>query len=105
MNCKEFEQMIPLYFHNELNEKELAIFAEHLESCASCKEELTIQYLITEGMQRLEDGSTLDVDKELSEKLVITRYYLRRKRHLHIIHTILKVAGVLILLSVLLDVV
>ncbi len=93
MNCKDFEQMIPLYFHNELSEKGLKEFTKHLVSCDICKEELTIQYLITEGMHRLEDGSTLDVEKELREKLAQSMHYLKRKRHLHIICMVLKITG------------
>ncbi len=95
MNCKDFEQMIPLYLHNELRGKELETFIKHLVSCDSCKEELTIQYLITEGMHRLEDGNTLDVEKELSEKLGQSIHYLKVKKRLHIISTVFKIAGVI----------
>lgn len=101
MNCKDFEQMVPLYFHNELRGKELKAFIKHLVSCDICKEELTIQYLITEGMHRLEDGNTLDVEKELTEKLAQSMHYLKMKRRLHIICAVFTTAGVLGLLAAL----
>lgn len=30
-----------------------------MQECPGCKEELVIQFLVTEGMQRLEDGDAL----------------------------------------------
>ncbi|MDD2973018.1 MAG: zf-HC2 domain-containing protein [Lachnospiraceae bacterium] len=82
MNCSDFERMIPGYLQNELKEKELAQFIQHAASCNACKEEMTIQYLITEGVQRLEDGKTLDVEKELGEKLRQSKRHLRQLRKL-----------------------
>ena len=31
-----------------------------MQECPGCKEELVIQFLVTEGMQRLEDGDAFD---------------------------------------------
>ena len=49
MTCKETEKMIPLFLKDELETEELREFMEHIESCEDCKEELTIQFLVTEG--------------------------------------------------------
>lgn len=103
MNCKDFEQMIPLYFQNELREEELKAFIEHMNSCDICKEELTIQYLLTEGMHRLEDGNTLDVEKELTEKLKQSMHRLEIKKRLHIACTALVIAGALGVLLLIFD--
>ena len=35
-----------------------------MQECPGCKEELVIQFLVTEGMQRLEDGDAFDLQRE-----------------------------------------
>lgn len=67
MNCKEFEKMIPAYIAQKLDYSDLRRFCEHAEQCGECEEELTIQYLTTEGIQRLEDGGAFDLQRELNQ--------------------------------------
>ena len=67
MDCKETERRISRFLANDLTGRELIQFIEHVESCESCKEELTIQYLSSEGIARLEEGKTFDLDRELTE--------------------------------------
>lgn len=69
MDCKEFEKQIPAFLENELDYRELKCFLEHVESCPDCKEELTIQVLVSEGMVRLEDGRAFDLQKELEKRM------------------------------------
>ena len=40
-----------------------------MQECPGCKEELVIQFLVTEGMQRLEDGDAFDLQRELEIRL------------------------------------
>ena len=54
MNCKEFEKNIPDFIAGKLDFQTLQEFGEHMRECPGCKEELVIQFLVTEGMQRLE---------------------------------------------------
>jgi hypothetical protein len=67
MECKEIERQIPRFLKNELTGRRLMRFLKHIEKCEQCKEELTIQYLSSEGIARLEEGKTFDLDRELSE--------------------------------------
>jgi hypothetical protein len=69
MDCKEFEKMIPNFINRRLDYFELKAFKEHFDSCANCKEELVIQFLVTEGIQRLEDGDAFDLQKELDVRI------------------------------------
>ena len=64
MNCKEFEKNIPEFIAGKLDFLTLQEFGEHLQECPGCKEELVIQFLVTEGMQRLEDGDAFDLQRE-----------------------------------------
>ena len=53
MTCRQAEKLIPLYLSGELDTKELKDFARHMEQCTVCTEELSVQYLVAEGMNRL----------------------------------------------------
>lgn len=102
MKCNEFEKMIPRYLKNELKDRDLKEYLSHVNSCDSCKEEMTIQYLITEGMQRLEEGNTFDVEKELGDKMHQSMKHLERKRlfreFLGGVLTVLVVCGLAVML-------
>ena len=69
MNCKEFEKLIPGFFEDRLDYSSMKRFSEHMEQCDNCKEEVVIQLLVTEGVQRLEDGRAFDLQKELDRRL------------------------------------
>ena len=75
--CKEFEKLIPGFIGRKLDFPTLKRFYEHRESCEECKEELDIQFLVSEGMQRLEDGNAFDLQSELRERLEETRRKIR----------------------------
>lgn len=69
MKCKETEKMIPLFLEDELETEELREFMEHIEKCDECKEELSIQFLVSEGMARLETGNVFDLQNELKGRM------------------------------------
>lgn len=69
MNCKEVEKMIPLFLEDDLDTEDLREFMDHIEGCDECKEELAIQFLVTEGMARLETGSVFDLQSELRTQM------------------------------------
>ena len=45
MTCKEAEQMVMPYINDELTDKELEAFLDHVYSCKACYEELEIYYI------------------------------------------------------------
>lgn len=78
MDCKEFERLIPDFISDKLDYQSLKRFKSHMEHCENCREELTIQFLVTEGVQRLEDGSAFDLQGELYQHLEETSKRVRR---------------------------
>ncbi len=69
MDCKEFERLIPEFIGNRLDFLTLEQFRAHMDRCESCREELGIQFLVSEALQRLEEGDAFDLRNELDEKL------------------------------------
>lgn len=77
MDCKEFEKKIPDFIDRRLDYLTLKRFSEHMDRCENCKEELVIQLMVTEGIQRLEDGSAFDLQAELEQRLSDARRSLK----------------------------
>lgn len=69
MTCKETEKLIPPFLMDDLDTDDLREFMEHIDECDDCKEELTIQFLVTEGMMRLESGNVFDLQNELKFRM------------------------------------
>ncbi len=77
MDCKEFEDYIPAFIEKKLDYAMTKRFMEHWRECATCREELNIQFLINEGLVRLEEGSAFDLQKEMRDLLTLARRKIR----------------------------
>ncbi len=69
MECKEVQKNIHSFIDEQLDSKECLAFVEHIKNCPSCKEELSIEFLVITGLQRLDDAEAFDLQKELVEKI------------------------------------
>lgn len=69
MNCKETQKSIRTFLDDELTLQKEQEFVHHVRSCKECMEELTITYLITEGLNMFEESGDADIQKKLDEKL------------------------------------
>ncbi len=74
--------MIPAYLEESLDTREMQEFLDHIDNCPECKEELTIQFLVRTGMQRLEDGNTFNLKEELDNLLKSAEKRLKGRRRL-----------------------
>lgn len=83
MDCKETQRYISLFLKDELEgTAQEAEFVEHVRFCSECMEELTIEYLLSEGINRLENADEIDVQKELEEMLSRAMLHVRRRKQL-----------------------
>lgn len=62
INCKTAEKEIASYLNGTLKSKDALDLIRHVEECPLCHEELTIQYLVSVGLNDLDDLDNLDVD-------------------------------------------
>lgn len=76
LSCKQEEKLIVPFLKDSLDNRTKGQFLSHLEHCDSCLEELSIQFLVTTGMQRLENGDTFDLNRELKTRLAMERRHL-----------------------------
>lgn len=82
MTCKEADKAISLFLDDDLDNQDLSEFLNHIDTCPDCKEELTIQFLVKTGMQRLEDGDTFNLKYELDNLLKDAYRRLKGRRRL-----------------------
>lgn len=82
MECKEAEKLIRKFIDDELDYGESIEFMEHVRECPNCREELAIQFLVTEGMANLEEGSVFDLQGELNERLEELEKRINRNENL-----------------------
>ena len=100
MTCKEAEKLIPIFLDDDLDNKDLAEFIEHIDNCPECKEELTIQFLVKTGMQRLEDGNTFNLKQELFILIKDAKKRLKFRRNLFLLSILLELAVVVLVVTV-----
>ena len=82
ITCKDIERQIPDFLSDEMEDGELDRFISHIDGCASCREELTIQFLVSTGMLRLEEGDNFNLTKELGDMLRTRKHGIETRRRL-----------------------
>ena len=92
IECKQMEKLIPQFLDDDLDNQDLADFLDHIDNCPECKEELTIQFLVRVGMQRLEDGNTFNLVKELERELADAKRKMHRRKTLVLVSYVLEIS-------------
>lgn len=82
MDCKEVEKKIPSFLQEELCGSSLEEFMEHIKTCSECEEELTIQLLVTEGLEHLEEGNNFNLQNEFLQKMEDAEHRIKVHRAL-----------------------
>lgn len=97
MDCKTVRKNINNFIEDNLEERELQDFIDHISHCTDCKEELSIQFLVTEGLSELESSSSFDIQGKLEEKL---NHGYRISRLRHRMKVFMYICEVLVLIAV-----
>lgn len=82
MNCKRFIKSIPRFLNDDLPIDDLREFILHVEECEECREELTIEFLIREGLHSLESGSAFDLNRELKKRMESAESKLKKRENI-----------------------
>lgn len=82
MTCKEIEKIIPSFLNDDLDTDDLREFMDHIDHCEECMEELSIQFLVLEGMARLESGNVFDLQNELKHRMEEAQHILKLREGL-----------------------
>ena len=88
MNCYECKKKIKDFLDDSLNSKTTIEFVNHVKGCKDCMEELSIEFLVNEGLKRLDTATSFDLDRELNEKIDQAYAKARFNRHFAVIISI-----------------
>lgn len=85
MQCKDVQGRFIPFINNELKQKELKEFLEHLRQCKDCHEEYDIYYTMIMGMRYLEsDNNKTEFKIDSEQKLKEAEDYIFQCRILRI---------------------
>ena len=77
--CRVYRKNYGMFLNGKLEGKECRQLLRHIEECAECREELRIQYLLQEGMFRLEHGGTFDINSDFERMLADAQKEVRQE--------------------------
>ena len=83
MICEEARKLNKDFIDGRLESKKLAEYIKHIENCKSCYEELDISYIVTVGLDGLEDDtvSSFNFPGIIAKKIEEAKLYIRLKRN------------------------
>lgn len=67
LQCADYEKQIKAFINKELDYKDTLGFVEHISSCEQCKEEFSIEFLVVNGLKKLDSAEAFDLQRELDE--------------------------------------
>ena len=69
LDCRDYTQKIVPFLQDELDPVAVHKLLKHVKQCSECREELKIQYMVREGLNRLEKGKNFDFRKDFETKM------------------------------------
>ena len=83
MDCIGFNKDIDAFIKGTLDDEELNGFLCHLDSCKSCEEELQVNYIVQEGMRRMNDRhASLNIASAYTHELTNNREYIAARKRM-----------------------
>ena len=62
--------MIQPFLKDELEDRKTRKLLKHIYECKQCHDEMRTEYLMYEGLKRLETGENFDLNREFEDKLI-----------------------------------
>ena len=94
--CRNTELLMNDFIEHRLVGDDLWDFLNHLLTCPACYEELETKYLLSEALIRLENGETIELEKELKSQIIHSRRSLRLHRFCDCVYRTLEIISVIV---------
>ena len=87
MVCEEARKLNKDFIEGSLESKKLAEYIKHIESCRNCYEELDITYIVTLGLDGIENDtiSSFNFTSIIAKRIEEAKLYIRLKKNRRII--------------------
>ncbi|MDO5132903.1 MAG: zf-HC2 domain-containing protein [Eubacteriales bacterium] len=96
MTCREFSDSIPAFMNDLLDNAALRSFLAHYQECASCREELDIQYLIGKAFHETRISEDVDRSRDLRAYIEMERRRLKLRLRVARTAAVLEAAAVIL---------
>ena len=91
MDCITFNKDIDAFIKGELCDEELNAFLLHLKQCRSCEEELQVNYIVQEGMKRMNDRhASLNIAAAYGDELKDNNNYIASRKRMIVVSDIFR---------------
>ena len=83
MVCEEARKLNKDFIEGSLESKKLAEYIKHIESCRNCYEELDITYIVTLGLDGIENDtiSIFNFPSIIAKRIEEAKLYIRLKKN------------------------
>lgn len=81
--CAECEKKIKAFIEKELDYKDTLAFVNHISSCEKCKEEFSIEFLVVNGLKKLDSAEAFDLQRELNDLLTSSVEWAENRKKLY----------------------
>ncbi len=108
MRCKEWQKMIPGFLEDTLENREMEGFIEHVQACEDCYEELEIMFMLSIGLQELNEDRNISYNfsQLLENKIVEAEIRFERIRRIRSLNRlVILILHLLVMLGVALQIV
>lgn len=85
MNCMISQAKIHGFLNNQLNDTELEEFLLHIGNCSECKEELEIQYILSEAMKKMDKDEDISCNfhQMLQKDIEAATAHIQKKKRMN----------------------
>ena len=80
LSCEYVQKNVHLFINDKLDSDDTIGIIEHLKECPDCMEEFSIEYLVIEGVNRLDNASSFHLQNELDNKLSVNEEHALFKK-------------------------
>ncbi len=80
VKCMDIEKNIPQFIERNLDYKDTIAFLEHVNKCPACKEELSIEFLVVNGLKKLDSAEAFDLQKDLNSLMKESSEWAEKKK-------------------------
>lgn len=96
MTCKEAVQFIMPYINDEMTDKEVEAFLEHIKGCRECYEELEVNYTIYAGLAQLDsDSDDFDMQNLLENAIQESEGRVRAHKNFNVVYVLSQIVAIL----------
>ena len=92
LTCKEATKMVVPYISEQLSDKELRRFVNHIKECPECREELETYYIVYKGLMQLDEKEELptNIIEALNEDMAVSEQHLRNMSLFYVLSEVTK---------------